>query len=174
MVPGSSAGKESACNAGDPGLIPGSGRSPGEGIGYPLQDFWVSLVAQTGKNPPAMQETRVWSLGWEEPLEEGMATHSSILACKSPWTEEPGELQSRGSKELDTIKHSTTCSRNCAVWGDTVGKKQTNRYNSYTYRSHNLGITEKSSGSRSGSAQTYTWEYLNTHFCPRLLGISWI
>ena len=50
--PGSSAGKESACNAGDPGSTPGSGRSPGEGIGYPLQYSWASLVAQLVKNPP--------------------------------------------------------------------------------------------------------------------------
>ena len=58
--PGSSAGKESACNAGDPGLIPGSGRSTGEGIiGYPLQYSWASLVAQLVKNLPAMQETWV-------------------------------------------------------------------------------------------------------------------
>ena len=60
--PGSSVGKESACNAGDPSLILGSGRSPGEGIGYPLQYSWVSLVAQLVKNPPAMQETWVQSL----------------------------------------------------------------------------------------------------------------
>ena len=58
-LPGSSVGKESACNAGDPDLIPGSGRSAGEGIGYPLQYFWASLVAQLVKNPPAMQETCV-------------------------------------------------------------------------------------------------------------------
>ena len=57
--PGGSAGKESACNAGYPGLIPGSGRSPGEVIGYPLQHSWAFLVAQTMKNLPAMQETRV-------------------------------------------------------------------------------------------------------------------
>ena len=57
--PGSSAGKESACNAGDPGLIPGLGRSPGEGIGYPLQNFRASLVAQTVKNLPAMWKTWV-------------------------------------------------------------------------------------------------------------------
>ena len=57
--PGSSVGKETACNAGDPGLIPGSGRSPGEGIGYPLQYSWASLVAQLVKNLPAMQETWV-------------------------------------------------------------------------------------------------------------------
>jgi len=55
----SSTGKESACTAGDPGSIPGSGRSPGEGIGYPLQYSWASLVAQLVKNPPAMQEIRV-------------------------------------------------------------------------------------------------------------------
>ena len=57
--PGSSAGKESACNAGDPGSIPGSGRSPGERIGYPLQYSWASLVAQLVKNLPAMRETWV-------------------------------------------------------------------------------------------------------------------
>ena len=75
-----SVGKESACNAGDPGLIPGLGRSPGEGIGYPLQYSWSSLVAQLVKNLPAMQETWVPSLGWEDSLEKGMATHCSILA----------------------------------------------------------------------------------------------
>ena len=57
--PGSSASKESTCNAGDPSSIPGSGRSPGEGIGYPLQYLWASLVAQTVKNPPAVQKTWV-------------------------------------------------------------------------------------------------------------------
>ena len=69
--PGSSAGKESARNAGDPGSIPGSGRSTGEGIGYPLQYSWASLVVQLVKNPPAMRETWVQSLGWEDPLEDG-------------------------------------------------------------------------------------------------------
>ena len=58
-LPGSSAGKESSCIAGDPGSIPGSGRSPGEGIGYPLQYSWASLVTQMVKNPPAMQEAWV-------------------------------------------------------------------------------------------------------------------
>ena len=57
--PGSSAGKESACHAGDPSLIPGSGRSTGEGISYPLQYFWASLMAQRVKNLPTMQETWV-------------------------------------------------------------------------------------------------------------------
>ena len=87
--PDSSVGKESACNAGDPGSIPVLGRSTGEGIGYPLQYSWASLVAQLVKNLPAMQETWVWSLGWEDPLEKGKATHSSILACRIPWTLQP-------------------------------------------------------------------------------------
>ena len=60
---------------------------------------WASLVAQTVKNPPTMQEAWVPSQGWEDPLEEGMATHSSILAWRIPWTEEPGGLQSMGHKE---------------------------------------------------------------------------
>ena len=86
--PDSTVGKESACNAGDPSLIPGSGRSAGEGIGYPLQYSWASLVSQLAKNRPAMQETWVQSLGWEDPLEKGKATHSSILAWRIPWTVE--------------------------------------------------------------------------------------
>ena len=78
--PDSPPGKESACNAGDPGPIPGSGRSDGEWIGYPFQYSWASLLTQMIKNLSAMQETWVQSLGWEDPLEKGMATHSSILA----------------------------------------------------------------------------------------------
>ena len=78
--PDSSIVKESTCNAGNPSSIPGLGRSPGEGIGYPLQYSWASLVAQLVKNLPAMRETWVWSLCWEDPLEKGKPTHSSILA----------------------------------------------------------------------------------------------
>ena len=84
--PDSSIGKESTCIAGDPSSIPGSGRSAGEGIGYPLQYSWASLVAQLVKNLPAMQEPSVRSLGWEYPLEKGKATHSSILAWRISWT----------------------------------------------------------------------------------------
>ena len=80
--PDTSVGKESACNAGDPSSIPGLGRSAGEGICYPLQYSWASLVAQQVKNLPAMWETWVQSLGWEDPLEKGGATHSSILAWR--------------------------------------------------------------------------------------------
>ena len=79
--PGVASGKESACNAGDTSSTPRMGRFPGEGIGYPLQHAWASLVAQLVKIPPAMP----------------MAPHSSTLAWKIPWTEEPGRLQSRGS-----------------------------------------------------------------------------
>ena len=71
-----------SCNAGDLGSIPGLERSAREGIGYPFQYSWASLVAQLVKNPPAMQETWVRFLGWEDPLEKGKATHSSILAWR--------------------------------------------------------------------------------------------
>ena len=83
-------GKESACNAGDPSSIPGSGRSTREEIGYPLQYSWASLVAQLVKNLPTMRETWVQSLGWEDPLEKGKATHSSILAWRIPWGHREG------------------------------------------------------------------------------------
>ena len=84
MLLSSSAVKESSCNPGDPGSIAGLGSSPGEGIGYPLQYSLASLVAQMVRNLPAMRKTWVRSLGWEDPLEEGMATHSSILAWRIP------------------------------------------------------------------------------------------
>ena len=85
---------------GDLGLIPGLERSPGEGTGYPLQYSWTSLVAQLVKNPPAVQETWVQSLGWEDPLEEGKETTPVVLSGESPWTEEPGGLQSTGSRRV--------------------------------------------------------------------------
>ena len=76
----SSVGKEFTCSTGDPGLIPGYGRSIGEGIGYPLQYSWVSLVANLIKNPPAMQETWVLSLVGKIPWIKEKSTHSSILS----------------------------------------------------------------------------------------------
>ena len=85
-------------------MTPGLGRSLGEGIGYPLQYSWASLVAQTVKNLPAVRETWVRSLGWEDPQEEGTATHSSTLAWRIPWTEEPGGLQSKGSQRKTQLK----------------------------------------------------------------------
>ena len=90
-------------NAGDvrdTGSIPGSGRSPGGGHGKPLPCSWASLVAQTVKNLPAMHETWVQALDWEDPLEKGTATHCSILAWRIPWMEKPGRLQSVGSHRV--------------------------------------------------------------------------
>ena len=128
--PCGSAGKESACTAGDLDSIPGLRRSPEEGKGYPLQysglenfmgcivhgiakslsDFHFShslkmsrassLVTQTVKNLPAMQETQDRSLGWEDLLEKRMAIHSSILAWRIPWTEKPGGLQFMGLQRV--------------------------------------------------------------------------
>ena len=92
--PRGSDGKECASNAGDLGSIPGLGRSPGEGIDCPLWYSWASLVAQMVKNPPTMQETWVQSLDWEDPLEKGKATHSSILAWRIPWTAVHGVAKS--------------------------------------------------------------------------------
>ena len=68
-----------------------------------LHLYGAFLVAQSVNNLPAMQETWVWSLGQEDPLEKGMATHSDIFACKIPWTEEVDRLQSMRLQELDTI-----------------------------------------------------------------------
>ena len=101
----SSVGKESSCDAGDPGLILWLGRSTGERIGYPLQYSWASLVAQLIKNPPMMWETWVQSQGWEEPLEKRKATHSSILAWRIPWLYSPwGHKQSDTTERLSLTK----------------------------------------------------------------------
>ena len=101
--PDRSVGKESTCNSGDPGLILGSGRPTGEGIGYPLQN-WASLVAQLVRNLPAMWETWVQSLGWEDTLEKGKATHSSILTGKSHGQRSLAGYSAWGHKESDTTE----------------------------------------------------------------------
>ena len=86
--PGSSAGKESTCNAGDPSLNPGPGSSSGEGIGYLLQYSWASLVAQMVKKLPAMEETWIRSLGLEDPRRRAWQPTSVFFPVESPWTEE--------------------------------------------------------------------------------------
>ena len=96
IFPDSSVGIESTCNAGDHSFIPRSERSAGEGIGYPLQYSWASLVAQKVNNQPAMRETCFQSLGLEDPLEKGKATFSSILTRRIPWI-----VESIGLPELD-------------------------------------------------------------------------
>ena len=98
----SSVGKDSACNAGDLSLIPGWGRAAGEGISYPLQYSWASLVAQLLKNLPAMWETWVRSLGREHPLEKGTAPYSRILAWRIPWVVRTMGLQR-------ARRHRATC-----------------------------------------------------------------
>ena len=106
-------------------MIPGLGRSPGEGIGYPLQYSWASLVAQTVKNPPATREIWIQSLIWEDPLEEGMETYSNILAWRIPWTEDPGGLQSMGSQRVKhnrATKHSIAQPQNGGFPGGSVVK----------------------------------------------------
>ena len=117
-LPRQFSGKESTCQAGDAGLIPGLGRSPGKGNGnclqyrrtwldswiskicwrrdrLPIPYSWASLVAQLVKNQPAMWETWVRSLGWEDPLKKGKVTHSSILAWRLPWP-----MQSLGQQRV--------------------------------------------------------------------------
>ena len=92
--PGSSVSKESACNAGDPGSVPGSGRSSGEGIGYPCQ-YLGFPCGLAGKEYACLRETSVWFLVWEDPLEKGNAMHSSILTWRIPWT-----IKSMGSQRV--------------------------------------------------------------------------
>ena len=97
--PDSSVGKEPTYNAGDPGSIPGSGRSPGEGMGYPLQYSWISLVAQLVKNPPAVREAWIQFLGWEDPwrrerLPTPVFWPGEFHGLYSPW----------GHKELNTAE----------------------------------------------------------------------
>ena len=93
-------------------MIPGSGRFLGEGIGYPLQYSWASLVAQLVKNLPAMWETWVQSLGWENPWEEGMATLSSILAWRIPMDREAWQaMVHRVSKSQTRLKQLSTHER---------------------------------------------------------------
>jgi len=95
--PRSSVGKEFAWNAGDPCLIPGSGRFAREGIGYPPQYSWASLLAHLVRNLPAMWETWVWSLGWENALEKGKVNHSStwpgeLYGLYSPWSHKESDM----------------------------------------------------------------------------------
>ena len=89
---------------GDPSSMPGVGRTPGEGIGYPLQYSWASLVAQMVKNPPAMPDTWVQPLDWEDPLEEGMTTHSCIRAWRNSMHRGARRPTVHGVAESDTTK----------------------------------------------------------------------
>ena len=98
--------KKSACNAADPSLIPGSRRSAGEGRGYPLQYSWASLVAQLVKNPPAVQETWVRSLGWQIPwrrerLSSPVSWRGEFHELYSPWCHKESDT----TEQLSLSKH---------------------------------------------------------------------
>ena len=124
--PGSSAGKESTCNAGDPSSVPRSGRFPGERIGYPLHPLQCSFgfpqPKELVKNSPAMQETCVRSMGWEDPLEEDMATRSSILPWRIPMDREAWQATVHGVTKSWTwlsnkAQHSTgLISKGTYIW----------------------------------------------------------
>ena len=106
--PDSLVGKESTCNTEDPGLIPGSGRSAREGIGYPLQYSWASLGAQLVKNLPAVRETWVRSLGWEDPLEKGKVPTpvfwpGEFHGLYSPWGRKGPDTTERLSLSLSSF-----------------------------------------------------------------------
>ena len=94
--PGSSAGKESGCDTGDHGSILGSGRSPREGICYPLQNSWASLMAQMVKNLPIVQEIWVGKIPWRRAWQPSPV----LLPGESPWTEESSGIQSMGSQRV--------------------------------------------------------------------------
>ena len=109
--PSSSAGKESSCNFGDPCLIPGSGASLGEGIGYPLQYSWASLVAQLLKNLPSMWETWVWSLGWRrEWLHTPGFCPGEFQGLYSPWDHQESDTAEQLSLSNCSVPNSSFCS----------------------------------------------------------------
>ena len=119
--PDSSTGKESTCNAGDPSSIPRLGRSAGEGIGYPLQYSLASLVAQLVKNLPAMWDTWVRTLGWEDPLEEGRLPSpvfwpGEFHGLHSPWGRKESEMTEQLSLSLFRIS-----SRGLISPGEEIG-----------------------------------------------------
>ena len=114
--PDSSASQGSTCNAGDPGSVPGSGRSAGEGIGYPLQYWWASLVAQVVKNLPAMWE--IWEDPWvgKIPWRRAWQPTPVLWPGESSWTEEPGGLQSMG---LQIVRRDWVTQHTHNIIGDT-------------------------------------------------------
>ena len=109
--PGSSAGEESACNAGDPGSIPGLGGSPGEDIGYPLQYSQTSLVVQMVKNSPAIRETCVWFLGWEDSPGAGHGNSLQYSCLENPHGQRSlAGYNPWGCKESDMTEWLSTAS----------------------------------------------------------------
>ena len=114
--PGSSAGKESAYKAGDPGSIPGSGRVAGEGINYPCQYSWAFLVAQLAKYPPAKWETWVWCLCWEDPLEKGYPLQYSGLENTVHGGCEESDTTEQFSLSLSMVPLTTRIMGSICIW----------------------------------------------------------
>ena len=137
MLWDSSAGKEYACNAGVLDLISGSESSPAEGISYPFQYSWVSLVAQMVKNPPAMWETWVQVLDGKIPWRKAGQPIPVFLCGESPWTEEPGKLQ---SMRVQRVRHNwatkpSTCNKDFATFGlfTRVNYRIKNNFQNYCF-----------------------------------------
>ena len=129
--------------------------------------FWASLVAQTVRNPPAMWEAWVRSLGWEDSLEEGMAAHSSILAWRTPWTEKPGGLQSTGSQRAGhdwVTKQSTALgslgAESLSPWVSEVSTPEQCGHSLGVFAAMVTGTLEWNPGSNSNSFRKWNFEYL--------------
>ena len=110
VFPNSSVGKESACNTGDPDLIPGLGRSPGKGICYPLQYLWASLVAQMVKHLSVRRRPGFYPWVGKIPWKRAWQPTPVFSPGESSWTEEPGGYSPWGCKDLDTTKHGVQAS----------------------------------------------------------------
>ena len=132
---------------------------------YPLQYFWASLVAQLVKNPPAMQETWVQPLGWEDPLEKGMATRSSILAWRIPRTEEPGGLQSMGSQTVTHDLVRNTSNQKMCVSKDSLKHKSAASDSHMCTFQNNISIFSCSAG-KTESKLSEAYGILSNFFIP--------
>ena len=127
----------------------------------PLYNWWrASLVAQMVKNSPATRQTWVQSLGWEDLLEKGMATHSNILAWRIPWTEDPGGLQSMGSP---TVGHDRATNTN--YWSSTEPTANVRRSSGFSRQppTHELSHRPLKIVKRLFLSYTYTHTHTHTH-----------
>ena len=120
-LPWQLAGKDSTCNGGDPGSILGSGRCPREGIGYPFQYSWASLVTQMVKNPPAMQDTWLQSLGWEDPLQYSGLENSMD---RGAW---PATVNGIDLRESDTAERFSLRTKDVSPFKNSGGQHITGR-----------------------------------------------
>ena len=162
--PGSSAGKESTYNAGDPGWFLGQNRVPREGIGYPLRYSWASLVVQTVKNPPAKRETLVRSWVGKTPWRRAWKSIQVFLPEESPGTEEPGSLQ---SMRLQRVRHDWATKHSIAQTYIPCIKDDHSGSLSFTKRASTL----TSNPSKQHRIKLLTWYnlQLTPNFCQKCL-----